>query len=307
MSDVVRTYRLTKAFKNKIVVSGVDMRIRQGEIYGFLGPNGAGKTTVMRMIAGLIRPTDGIVERFGSQVTPSSRETLKRMGYVIEYPMFYEHLSARDNLVLHAEYMGFYDPRAIDEALELLRLGDAGAKRVGLFSLGMKQRLGIARAICTRPELLVLDEPVNGLDPIGIHELRELFRRLSREYGMTLLVSSHILQEIEQIADTIGLIHRGRLIEEVSMARIRGRHSEYIEAATTDGAQAAFVLEDKFGAVRFKMIGDHTLRIYEPELSTVALSREWVLAGVGVESLTRRNASLEEYVLARIREEDADD
>jgi ABC-2 type transport system ATP-binding protein len=301
MSDPVRTRGLSKSFQGKDVVTGVDMTIRQGEIYGFLGANGAGKTTVMRMLTGLVKPSGGTVELFGEALAPGAYEPLKRIGSIIEYPVFYDHLSAQANLELHCEYMGFYDKRAIGEALELLRLSDIGGKPVKSFSLGMKQRLGIARAICTRPELLILDEPVNGMDPVGITELRELFRMLSKEYGLTLLISSHILQEIEQIADTIGVIHRGRLVEEVPMERIRGRHSEFIEVVVTDGKQAAFQLEDKLGMTNFKMIDDKTIRVYDPDVSPVELSRSLIMNGVGLEAMSKRKLSLEEYFLGLIQ------
>jgi len=167
----LKTTQLTKAFKGRQVVSEVNMHVKKGEIYGFLGPNGAGKTTIMKMLTNLIKPTSGEIEIFGEKLTNTSFEVLKRMGTIIEYPIFYDQLTARENLSLHCEYMGYYDNKAIDHALELVKLHNIEGKKVKDFSLGMKQRLGIARAISTKPELLVLDEPINGLDPIGIKEL----------------------------------------------------------------------------------------------------------------------------------------
>ena len=202
MSYILRTYNLTKAFDTKEVVSNVNMSIKKGEIYVFLGPNGAGKTTVMKIITNLIKPTAGDIEIFGEKLTNTSYEILKRIGTIIEYPVFYEKLTGRENLELHCEYMGFHNKKVIDETLKLVNLGRIEGKKVKNFSLGMKQRLGIARAIITKPELLILDEPFNGLDPIGIKEQRELFKMLCEEYGITILISSHILSEIEQIADT---------------------------------------------------------------------------------------------------------
>jgi ABC-2 type transport system ATP-binding protein len=277
------------------------MHVRKGEIYGFLGPNGAGKTTVMRMITNLVKPTTGHVELFGETLTAQSYEPFKRMGSIIEYPIFYEHLSAQANLELHLDYMGYYEPRAIDEALSLVGLTKLDRKPVKNFSLGMKQRLGIARAISTRPELLLLDEPTNGMDPIGITELRELFRVLSKEYGMTLLISSHILQEMEQIADTIGVINRGKLLEEISMARIREQQSEFIEIVASEGKYAAFVLEDKLGLTNYRMMDDKTIRIYAPEMSPVELSRALILNEVGLEALNKKRISLEEHFLKLIQ------
>lgn len=203
MTYILKTSQLTKTFKGKEVVSGVNMHVKKGEIYGFLGPNGAGKTTIMKMITNLIKPTSGEIEIFGEKLTDTSFEVLKRMGTIIEYPIFYDNLTAKENLDFHCEYMGYYDKKPIDHAIELVKLHNIDNKKVKEFSLGMKQRLGIARAISTRPELLILDEPINGLDPIGIKELRDLFKLLCREYGITLLVSSHILAEMEQMSDTV--------------------------------------------------------------------------------------------------------
>ena len=228
MKYIVKTNHLTKSFNGKEVVSGVNMHVKKGEIYGFLGPNGAGKTTIMKMLTNLIKPTSGDIEIFGEKLTDTSYEVLKRMGTIIEYPIFYEKLTAKENLLLHCEYMGYYKKDAIDQALQLVYLTNIEDKPVKDFSLGMKQRLGIARAIMTKPELLILDEPINGLDPIGIKEVRDLFKMLCKEYGITILISSHILAEIEQIADTIGIINNGRLVEEISMENInRNSHRVY--------------------------------------------------------------------------------
>jgi ABC-2 type transport system ATP-binding protein len=301
MNYVLQTHQLCKSYNGQEVISNVNMKLKKGEIYGFLGPNGAGKTTIMRMITNLIKPTSGHVEIFGKKLMPTSYEALKRMGSIIEYPIFYEHLTAQANLELHLEYMGAYNKKVINEALELVQLTNIDNKPVKNYSLGMKQRLGIARAISTRPELLILDEPTNGMDPLGIHELRDLFHRLCKEYGMTLLVSSHILQEVEQLADTIGVIHHGKLIEEVSMEYIRGKHSEYIEVVTTNGKHTAFVLEDKLGISNFKMMDEHTVRIYEAEILPVELAKALVNHNVGIEALNKKNITLEEHFLKLIQ------
>ncbi len=300
MSLILQTKQLSKRYKKTEVVSGVNMRVRRGEIYGFLGPNGAGKTTVMRMLTNLIPPTSGEIELFGAPLTPHSYETMKRMGSIIEYPIFYDHLTARANLELHCEYMGYYDKTAIHETLDLVGLSDIGNKPVKDFSLGMKQRLGIGRAICTKPELLILDEPVNGMDPSGIREIRDLFHMLSKEFGMTLLISSHILQEIEQLADTIGVINHGKLLEEVSMEQVRGRHNEYTEIVVTDVPRAVLVLEDKLAIVNYKIMDHSTIRIYDPRLAPVELNRLLVQHEIGVEALNKKTRSLEDYFLGVI-------
>ncbi|WP_340022333.1 ABC transporter ATP-binding protein [Paenibacillus sp. FSL K6-1096] len=294
MTTILRTWDLTKVYQDKEIVSSVNMEIRQGEIYGFLGPNGAGKTTVMKMITNLVKPTAGEIEFFGEKMTARSYEMLKRMGSIIEYPVFYDKLSARENLALHGEYMGFYDANAVEEALELVKLRAVDSKPVKNFSLGMKQRLGIARAVMTKPELLILDEPINGLDPMGIMELREVFRMLSREYGMTLLISSHLLGEIEQVADTVGVIREGKLVEQVAMDTIRSQNTQYIELITGESTKAVYVLSHKLGLTNFKVLDPRTIRIYE-DIPQLTLSKALVEAEVGLESLSKKHHSLEDH------------
>lgn len=297
MTYVLRTNQLTKVFQGKEVISNVNMHVKQGEIYGFLGPNGAGKTTIMKMITNLMKPTSGEIEIFGEKLTDTSYEVLKRMGTIIEYPIFYEKLTARENLYLHCEYMGYYDKKAIDRALDLVNLHNVDDKQVKDFSLGMKQRLGIARAITTKPELLILDEPINGLDPIGIKELRELFKMLCKEYGITLLVSSHILAEMEQMADTIGVIQNGKLIKEVSMKSINGQQTEYIEVTVQDVKQAAYMLENRLCLTNYKIMGENIIRIYDMSATQQAISKTLIMNDIAIESINKKNSSLEEYFL----------
>ncbi|EPY03959.1 bacitracin ABC transporter ATP-binding protein [Paenibacillus sp. E194] len=298
MTYLLRTHHLTKTFQDKEVVSNVNMNIRQGEIYGFLGPNGAGKTTIMKMITNLIKPTMGQIEVFGEALAPESYHLLARMGTIIEYPVFYDKLSARENMELHCEYMGYHNMKAIDEALELVKLNHVGNKAVKDFSLGMKQRLGIARAIATKPELLLLDEPINGLDPIGIKEIRDLLLMLSRQYGTTILISSHLLGEIELVADTIGVINNGRLIAEVSMDEVRMKNSEYIEIVTKDCTRAAFLLEDKLGIHNIRVMDERMIRVYDPNIQQGVLTKELVMNDILIESIHKKNSSLEEYFLS---------
>ncbi|MGI1810849.1 putative ABC transporter ATP-binding protein YxlF [Bacillus sp. MB95] len=304
MTYILKTNQLTKSFKGKEVVSEVNMHVRKGEIYGFLGPNGAGKTTIMKMLTNLIKPTSGEIEIFGEKLTNTSFEVLKRMGTIIEYPIFYEQLTARENLSLHCEYMGYYDNEAITQALELVKLHNIEGKKVKDFSLGMKQRLGIARAISTKPELLVLDEPINGLDPIGIKELRDLFKILCKDYGITLLISSHILAEMEQMSDTIGIIQNGKLIKEVSMKSINGKQTEYIEVQVQNIKKALYILEQNLGIKNFRVIGEEMIRIYETTLTQQEISKAFVMNDVGIESINKKNSSLEEYFLSSMNSEE---
>ena len=297
MSYIVRTNQLTKVFEGKEVVSGVNMHVKQGEIYGFLGPNGAGKTTIMKMLTNLVKPTSGEIEIFGEKLTNTSYEVLKRMGTIIEYPIFYEKLTAKENSELHCEYMGYYDKAGIDHALDLVKLHNVDNKKVKDFSLGMKQRLGIARAITTKPELLILDEPINGLDPIGIKELRELFKILCKEYGITLLVSSHILAEMELMADTIGVIQDGKLIKEVSMKDINGVQTEYIELTVLDIKKATYILDHKLGIENYKIMNEKMIRIYEMTVTQQEISKTLIMNDIEIESINKKNSSLEEYFL----------
>ncbi|MEH7355903.1 ABC transporter ATP-binding protein [Neobacillus drentensis] len=300
MSYIIKTTQLTKVFKGKEVVSDVNMKVKKGEIYGFLGPNGAGKTTIMKMLTNLVKPTSGEIEMFGEKLTNTSYEVLKRMGSIIEYPVFYDRLTARENLDLHCEYMGYYDKKAIVAALDLVKLKNIEDKSVKDFSLGMKQRLGIARAIITKPELLILDEPINGLDPVGIKELRDLFQMLCREYGITMLISSHILGEIEQIADTIGVISEGKLIKEVSMDEIHEQNTEYIELVVNDVKKAFYVLDEILHLTNFKVVDELRFRIYDTGTSQSEISKTLILNGVIIEEINKKNHSLEDYFLTLI-------
>jgi ABC-2 type transport system ATP-binding protein len=297
MTDVIKTRLLSKTYGKADIVKNANMTVKKGSIYGFLGPNGAGKSTLMKMLLGLVRPSGGEIELFGSRMLPGSVEPLKRIGHMIETPVFYEKLTAEQNLALHGEYMGFYNQDAMKESLSMVGLIGIEGKPVKQYSLGMRQRLGIARAISTRPELLLLDEPINGLDPSGIQEMRSLFRRLRDEFGMTLLVSSHLLGEIEQVADVIGVIDMGVLVREVTMEDIRASRTDYVEIVTADAKQAAYVLEEKLGIRNFKLIGERTLRVYDRNVPQDELAKGLILNGVSVESINRRHHSLEDFFL----------
>lgn len=300
MTYLIQTNRLTKVYEGKEVISEVSMHVKKGEIYGFLGPNGAGKTTIMKMMTNLIKPTSGSIEIFGETLTHNSYDVLKRTGTIIEYPIFYDDLTAKEILDLHCEYMGYYDKGEIDHVLDLVKLINTDGKPVKDFSLGMKQRLGIARAIITKPELLILDEPINGLDPIGIKEIRELFKMLCKEYGITIIISSHILAEIEQIADTIGIIHNGRLIKELSMNTINLNQTDYIELIVDDGKKAAFILENKLAITNFKLIDDHCIRIYDSAVSQKVISKALIEQEIEIETINKETSSLEDYFLKLI-------
>ncbi|MFD1386746.1 ATP-binding cassette domain-containing protein [Oceanobacillus oncorhynchi subsp. oncorhynchi] len=300
MEYILRTHDLGKSFHGGHVVSNVNMNIKKGEIYGLLGPNGAGKSTVMKMILNLFKPSQGAVEVFNETLTDTSYELFKRMSAIIEYPIFYEKLTAMDNLDLHCEYMGYHNKKEIEAALELVNLKNIDNKSVKNFSLGMKQRLGIARVVITKPELLILDEPVNGLDPVGIIEMRDLLASLNKEYGITILISSHILAEIEQIADTIGVMNNGYLVEEVSMDSIRENNAEYIELETDDAGKAVYIIDSELNIKNFKVLDTNKIRIYESGTSQNQIYKKLMEKDISITSINTKSASLEDYFLSLI-------
>lgn len=297
MSYILQTSRLTKIIGGKELVSDVDIHVKKGEIYGFLGPNGAGKTTVMKMIMNLWKPTMGSVELFGKPLTPQSYEVLRRIGSIIEFPTFYEHMTGLENLRMHCEYMGYYQHGSVEKALEMLDLTEAAKTPVKNYSLGMKERLGIARAILCKPELLILDEPTNGLDPAGMKQIRELLRMLSTEQGTTIVVSSHILSEIESIADTIGIIHHGRMKKEIGLKEIEEMSLAYMELAVQNPERAAYVLADKLGLSNFKVVDGGMIRIYDDRVTTEEIAKLMALNEVAMVSLGRKAETLEDYFL----------
>lgn len=305
MSYILQTHQLTKVIGGKPLVRNVALHVSAGEIYGFLGPNGAGKTTVMKLVTNLWKPTSGSIELFGAPLTPTSYAVLRRMSSILEFPTFYEHMTGAENLQLHCDYMGYHHPGAVEQVLKQLDLADSAGQPVKRYSLGMKQRLGLARAILCRPELLVLDEPTNGLDPAGRRLICQLLKRLSAEYGVTVLISSHILSEIESIADTIGILVRGTLRREVPRRIIEEGRSAYIELSVPDTRRAAYVLSDQLGLRSFRITENDRIRIYDPDASTQDISRVLTLNGVAISAIAPQSETLEDYFLNLTAEEDA--
>jgi len=229
MRNIVEIKEVFKTIDKEEVLSGINLQIAEGEIYGFLGPNGAGKTTLMKCMLSLSTITSGSIEIFGKNLQEHREEILSQVGSIIETPSFYENFTAKEILEIHAQYMGKTITESdIIRALRMVGLKNT-TKKVKDFSLGMRQRLGLARAFLTKPKLLILDEPINGLDPIGIQEIRNLLLSLSKEHRITILISSHILSEISQIADKIGFIKNGEMVEQVSMKEIRRKNFDLEE------------------------------------------------------------------------------
>ena len=235
MTDyVIETTNLSKRYSENLVVNSIDMHVEKGKIYGLLGKNGAGKTTTMCMLLNLVYPSDGEILLFGKDPKRYARDVYSNIGSIIETPGFYENLTAYENLEIIARLRGNYNPLNVKMVLDMVNLGDEKNKQFKDFSLGMKQRLGIAAAIMHNPELLILDEPINGLDPFGIKEIRDLLKKLSCEYGVTILISSHILSEIENIADVIGFMDNGVLIDEISRKELHNRLNKFVEFEVSD-------------------------------------------------------------------------
>ncbi|MDQ0113266.1 bacitracin transport system ATP-binding protein [Paenibacillus harenae] len=223
----------------------MNMNVKAGDVYGFLGQNGAGKTTTLRMMMGLVRPSAGEIELFGATLQGNNNKAMERIGSIIEYPGFYHNLNAADNLEIHRRLMGMGNKECIDDVLSTVGLLDAKKQPVKNYSLGMKQRLGIARALLHHPELLILDEPTNGLDPGGMKEMRQLFLELASKRGISFLISSHQLSEIELLANKIGIIHQGKLLEEIDRETLQKKTRHYLQLKVTDERKAAFILEQK--------------------------------------------------------------
>lgn len=294
MDYIMETVGLRKSYKGNVVVNDVNIHVPKGAIYGFVGPNGAGKSTVMKMILNLIQPEAGEVQLFGEKVTDQSYEVFKRVGSIIENPYFYEKMTARQNLELHCDYMGFPNKERIDEVLQMVDLQNVEGKQIRHYSLGMKQRLAIARAILAKPEFLILDEPINALDPEGIREMRNLFQRLNQEDETTIFISSHILSEVDLIADTIGIIQHGNLLAELPIEEIHKHQTEYISLQVDDVAHAATLLE-QMDITNFSVLDQEFIRIYDSNISGKVLSKVLIESGVGLESLGRKQDTLEDY------------
>ena len=235
MTDyVIETTNLSKRYSENLVVNSIDMHVEKGKIYGLLGKNGAGKTTTMCMLLNLVYPSGGEILLFGKDPKRYTKEVYSNIGSIIETPGFYENLTAYENLEIIARLRGNYNPLNVKMVLEMVNLDHEKSKQFKDFSLGMKQRLGIAAAIMHNPDLLILDEPINGLDPFGIKEIRDLLKKLSCEYGVTILISSHILSEIENIADVIGFMDNGVLIDEISREELHNRLNKFVEFEVSD-------------------------------------------------------------------------
>lgn len=298
MNDtVIKTNQLTKRYGKQTVVNKVNLHVKKGSIYGLLGRNGAGKTTIMKMILGLTPITSGNAEVFGQNVIRNEKKIYPRIGAIIENPGFYPNLTGTENLEIFAKLRGTPSPNAVKNALEIVGLPYKDKKIFAKYSLGMKQRLGIANAILHDPELLILDEPTNGLDPIGIAEVRDFIKKLSVEHEKTLLISSHILSDISLLADDIGIIDRGILLEESSMSELEKRNSKYILLQVSDIPKTMLILERQFNVKDYSVQDEQSVRIYDTSINMGRINKALVMEDITVISSAICNDTLEDYFI----------
>lgn len=301
-SIILEARELTKAYKQTAVLDSVNLKLEKGKIYGFIGQNGAGKTTFLRVVTGLAFQNSGSLSLWGKSDISQLQEQRKRIGCIIETPALYPNLTAYQNMEVQRIQRGIPNKSVIDKCLAMVGLKDTGKKSVRNFSLGMRQRLGIAQALLNTPEFLILDEPINGLDPSGIVEIRKLLKSLNREYGMTILVSSHILEELYQTASEFILINRGKIIEKISERELDERCKRHIAIKTADALRALLVLEERLHTENVRLMPDGIIRLYDfldnTELVAEVLAREQIL----VTGLWVSGDTLEDYFLNRIGE-----
>ncbi|WP_407379267.1 ABC transporter ATP-binding protein [Methanobrevibacter sp.] len=298
MSDyVIETSNLSKKYSNDLVVNSINMHVEKGKIYGLLGKNGAGKTTTMCMLLNLVYPSSGEILLFGKNPKKHSKEIYSNIGSIIETPGFYENLTAYENLKIISKIRGNYNPHYIRLALELVDLEKHNSKKFKDYSLGMKQRLGIAAAIMHNPDLLILDEPINGLDPFGIKEIRTLLKRLSHEYGITILISSHILSEIENIADVIGFMDNGVLIDEISKEELHDRLDKFVEFEVSDIESSIKILKELGFRQNydFCITDEGTIQLYSHIESRDEINTIFVNSGINVKKVNLCEENLEEF------------
>lgn len=292
---VIQTNQLTKKYGDQTTVSKVNLHVKRGRIYGLLGRNGAGKTTIMKMILGLTSATSGSVELFGSTLSGNEKLLYPRIGAMIEAPGFYPNLTGTENLEIFARLRGTASDHAVKHALEIVGLPYQDKKTFGKYSLGMKQRLGIANAILHDPELLILDEPTNGLDPIGIAEMRDFMKKLSTQQEKTIFISSHILSEISLLADDVGILDHGILLEESSMKELEKRNRKYILLEVSDIPKTLLILERRFQVQEYSVQDEHTLQIYDTSLNMGELNKALVLEGITLMNSGLYTQTLEDY------------
>lgn len=294
MSEIIcQTTELCKNYKNFQVLQNVDLSIGRGEIYGLIGENGAGKSTLLRIITGLAFQSSGVVTLFGN--TENLRYERAKIGCTVETPALYKDMTARQNLEIQRVQRGIPDKTCISKTLELVGLDQTKKKKVNDFSLGMKQRLALAAALLGEPEFLILDEPVNGLDPTGMIELRELLKKLSKENHVTVLISSHILSELNQLATCYGFLHHGKLLRQITALELSEECRRHVKLKTDDTKKTVTVLEEQLKIKNFSVQPDNVIRVYEKLEETHTISKTLSSNGIVVEEICVQGEALETY------------
>ena len=297
MDYIMKLEGLTKSFKKKKAVNNFSLKMEKGHIYGLIGPNGAGKTTIMKMIAGLTAPDYGKMEFFGSTDLDKKRS---RMSFIIEEPYMEYQMTARQNMEYLRYVRGVADEKRIDELLEFVGLADTGKKDVGKFSLGMRQRLGLAMSLLAKPEIMILDEPINGLDPEGILDIRNMLAELVRKENMTILISSHILKELSELCTDYAIVKNGTLIEELSAEELLEKTSSFLRINTNDISKTTAVLEEKLGIHNYKVTYEKELLVYEMPGRVEEISRAITDSGLTITRLNPEGESLEDYYIGKV-------
>lgn len=294
MELVLQTSGLTKKYGKQIAVNNVDLNIEKGDIYGLIGKNGAGKTTIMKIVCGLVYQDQGDIQLFESGDLQKNR---KRIGCVIEQPALYPDMTAGENLIYYDKLIGITDYDNVDEVLSLVGLKNTGRKKTKAFSLGMKQRLSIAISLLGNPDFLILDEPINGLDPSGIREIRELLLKLNSENEITILISSHILGELAKIATKYGIINKGVLVDEFQAVELEERCKKCLAIVVDDSERAAYILKNNMGSADFKVFDEGKICIYDCMNIPEQINRELVENGVLVSKICMEGNDTEAYLL----------
>lgn len=296
-NNVIAMSGISKSYRKQEVLHDFNLNVQRGHICGLIGPNGAGKTTIMKILAGLVRQDKGELKFFGNDDLEKSRS---RMSFMIEQPILNGAITAYDNMEYIWALRGYPDKRRIDEILDLVGLGDAGKKKVERFSLGMKQRLGIGMALLPKPEVMVLDEPVNGLDPEGIVEIRQLIKRMQEEWGVTVLISSHLLSELSELCTDFSIIKKGRLVENVSREELLTKCRSHILLRTDDIHRTAALLEESLFIHDYQVLHDNEIRIFERLDEIVKISKTITDQGLIITKLYEEGQGLEDYYLEKV-------
>jgi len=294
---ILSAKNLTKRYANVTAVEGINMELKQGEIYGLVGKNGAGKTTFLRLVTGQTYETDGEISLFGANTKGALNQQRRRIGAIIEMPSFFPYLTAEQNLEYYRIQRGIPGQKCVSEVLNEVGLANTGNKKYRSFSLGMKQRLGLALALMNKPELLLLDEPINGLDPFGIVELRNLLLKLNREKNITILISSHILSELTNLATYFGFIDNGRMLRQLSSEELSKESNKYMEIKVDKVEAMAALLETKLGCTSYKITPEYDIHLYDYLDQPSKISHLAVSNGIGLNSISVKDINLESYFI----------